>query len=69
MVTTLCAERDDTQKRARIWERDLMILHKDHRRLHASFGRLILQFTDLQARISEEHLSFPIVRVRHCGPN
>jgi hypothetical protein len=51
-VTTLCAKRDEAQNRARIWERDLMILYKDHRRLQASFNRLTLRFIDLQARIS-----------------
>jgi hypothetical protein len=68
-VTTLHVERDDSQNRARIWERDLMILRKDHRRLQASFGRLTLRFTDLQARISEEHPGFPIIRVRQRGPD
>jgi hypothetical protein len=32
-VTTLRAERDEAQNRARIWERDLMILREDHHRL------------------------------------
>jgi hypothetical protein len=68
-VTTLRAERDEVQNRARIWERDLMILRKDHRRLQASFSRLTLWFTDLQGRISKEHPGFSIVRVQDHGPN
>jgi hypothetical protein len=68
-VTTLHGERDEAQNRARIWERDLMILCKDHRRLQASFSRLTLRFTDLQARILEEHPEFPIIRVRGHGPS
>jgi hypothetical protein len=38
-VTTLRVERDEAQNKARISERDLMVLCKDHRRLQASFGR------------------------------
>jgi predicted nuclease with TOPRIM domain len=67
-VTTLHGERDEAQNRARIWERDLVILHKDHRRLPASFSRLTLRFTNLQAKVLEEHSKFPILRVRDCSP-
>ena len=69
MVNILHAERNDVQNKAEICERDLMILCKDLCRQQAAFGRLILQFTNLQARILEEHPGFPFIRVRHHGPN
>jgi hypothetical protein len=60
MVATLRREKDEVQKSARIWERDLLILCRDHCHLQASFNRLILWFTDLQARIQEDHPKFQI---------
>ena len=66
-MNILRAERDDVQNKARICEWDLMVLCKDHCCLQASFGRLTLRFINLQARISEEHPDFQLIRVQDCG--
>jgi hypothetical protein len=50
-VATLHQKRNEAQNNARIWEKDLLILRIDHHHLQASFSRLTIQFTDLQARI------------------
>jgi hypothetical protein len=53
-------ERNEAQNSARIWERDLLVLRLDHRKLQDSFGKLTTRFSDLQLRIRAAHPDFPI---------
>jgi hypothetical protein len=68
MVAILHRKRNAAQNSARIWERDLLILYRDHPLLQASFKRLPVQFIDLQARIQEDHHDFQLWRVLDCRP-
>jgi hypothetical protein len=65
MVATLHREKDEVQISAQIWERDLLTLCGDHCHLQASLSRLTLQFTDLQARIQEDHPEFQIINASY----
>jgi predicted nuclease with TOPRIM domain len=68
IVNTLHKERDEAQNSARIWERDLSVLHVDYHRLHASFNRLILRFYDLKSKVEEDHPKFQMSTLLDWGP-
>jgi hypothetical protein len=68
MSTMLHRERDDAQNSARIWERDLLVLQGDHRKLQDNFAKLTIRFSDLQLRIQEAHPDFLIWSRRNPQP-
>jgi hypothetical protein len=68
MVDTLRWKNDEAQNSTRIWKRNLLVLHEDHRLLQASHNKLILRFADLQFRIQQDHPNFQVSRMPDHRP-
>jgi FtsZ-binding cell division protein ZapB len=67
-VTTLRRERDEAQSSTRIWERDLLVLQGDHRRLQDLFSRLTGRFANLAIWIQVDYREFQVMRLPDRRP-